>query len=240
VPCFSQPNGNELWALLLEKAFAKYCGSYENLENGYALFGWYVTTGCETLWDFNKSGSKFEHMEVSYNDRHVNSFTEKPGKEGMCTADHFEELLSDYSKQNYIMGASLNSDAADADAVNGLVGGHVYSIITVVKRDDRNASCRSEYDGSLILLRNPWGDDYEWNGDFSDKWSEWNKHPRTKKELAKLRPDWSGGSQSDGMFWMCYDDFIAHFDTVSVAAVNMGTFRGTNNTNHKAPKATCG
>ena len=25
---FAQPNGNELWVLVLEKAFAKYCGSY--------------------------------------------------------------------------------------------------------------------------------------------------------------------------------------------------------------------
>jgi calpain-15 len=34
--CFSKANGNELWVLILEKAFAKLHGSYERIEGGYA------------------------------------------------------------------------------------------------------------------------------------------------------------------------------------------------------------
>ena len=33
-PRFMSPNGNELWAIILEKAYAKWCGSYAALDGG--------------------------------------------------------------------------------------------------------------------------------------------------------------------------------------------------------------
>ena len=33
-PCFSRSNGEELWVLILEKAWAKVHGSYERIESG--------------------------------------------------------------------------------------------------------------------------------------------------------------------------------------------------------------
>ncbi len=36
-PCFSKANGNEMWVLLLEKAYAKIYGSYANIESGIVL-----------------------------------------------------------------------------------------------------------------------------------------------------------------------------------------------------------
>lgn len=35
-PCFSQANGNELWVIILEKAWAKIHGSYERIIGGQA------------------------------------------------------------------------------------------------------------------------------------------------------------------------------------------------------------
>ena len=44
-PLFAKPNGRELWVLLLEKAFAKFMGSYHALDGGYSLWGLQALTG---------------------------------------------------------------------------------------------------------------------------------------------------------------------------------------------------
>lgn len=44
-PLFAQPADGELWVLLLEKAFAKYCGSYGELQGGLTLWALHVMTG---------------------------------------------------------------------------------------------------------------------------------------------------------------------------------------------------
>ena len=46
-PRFMSPNGSELWAIILEKAYAKFCGSYANLDGGHVLWGWHAMTGEE-------------------------------------------------------------------------------------------------------------------------------------------------------------------------------------------------
>ena len=44
-PCFSAANGNELWVIILEKAWAKLHGSYERIEAGFAHEGMRDLTG---------------------------------------------------------------------------------------------------------------------------------------------------------------------------------------------------
>jgi len=44
-PKFTRPNGNELWVLLLEKAFAKLCGNYASLEGGDGIWALRAMTG---------------------------------------------------------------------------------------------------------------------------------------------------------------------------------------------------
>ena len=51
----------------------------------------------------------------------------------------------------------------------------------------------------LIRCRNPWGNEVEWNGKWSDKSSEWSRvDERQKKELEfKI--------ENDGEFWYLID-----------------------------------
>lgn len=59
-PVFSSANGNELWVILLEKAWAKLHGSYERIEAGFAENVMHDLTGApaevieigeDHLWD---------------------------------------------------------------------------------------------------------------------------------------------------------------------------------------------
>lgn len=42
---YSRGHGPEMWVLLLEKAFAKYCGSYEAIKSGWAFEAMIDLTG---------------------------------------------------------------------------------------------------------------------------------------------------------------------------------------------------
>ena len=55
-PIFATPKGNEMWVLLLEKAFAKFCGSYSELSGGHAMWAMQAITGdycCR--WEYNNA-----------------------------------------------------------------------------------------------------------------------------------------------------------------------------------------
>ena len=44
-PLFMKNHGNEMWAILIEKAFAKFCGGYPKLDGGLSVWAWKALTG---------------------------------------------------------------------------------------------------------------------------------------------------------------------------------------------------
>jgi len=62
----------------------------------------------------------------------------------------------------------------------------------------------------MIRMRNPWGNEAEWNGPWSDSSPEWRYIPEEQKAEIGLTFD------RDGEFWMSFQDFLNHFDRVEV------------------------
>lgn len=104
---------------------------------------------------------------------------------------------------NFVMGCSCGAGKRpvdkDAYLACGLQPRHAYSLLNVIEY----CGCR------LVRLRNPWGT-FVWNGEWSDNWPGW-----TVQSRSFLLPN---GFEA-GAFWMPFDQFLRHFDSVEVAKV---------------------
>ncbi|XP_067007649.2 calpain-A isoform X3 [Anabrus simplex] len=176
---------NEFWSALLEKAYAKLHGSYEALKGG---------TTCEAMEDF--TGGVTEMYELN-----------------QAPPNLYKIMLKAYERAS-LMGCSIEPDPSvlEAQTPEGLVKGHAYSI-TRVKYIDISTPGRT---GKipLIRLRNPWGNETEWNGPWSDKSPEWRFIPDHEKEEIGLTFD------DDGEFWMSFKDFEKHFSRLEICNLN--------------------
>ena len=66
----------------------------------------------------------------------------------------------------------------------------------------------------LIRIRNPWGDNNEWKGSWSDKDDHWHLIDPDVKAKIGLQ------YKADGEFWMdFYADFIREFEEVSICTM---------------------
>jgi len=108
MPVFSRSHGNEIWVLLLEKAYAKLHRSY------YALIG--GDTG-EALIDL--SGAPVQSFDL-VSDLHV--------KQQMANG-YLYEKLKEYDERNFLISASTYVKQEDCHP--SLVKAHAYAIIQV-------------------------------------------------------------------------------------------------------------
>ena len=117
----------DVWVMLIEKAWAKVHGGYLNIESGYVYEALSALTGapCYTYY---------------VNDKTVE--------------DNWKQML-DGEKRNYIMCCSsknFNKSGNDSlDATSGLCPNHAY---TVLSAHEVNAGGQVE---RLVKMRNPWG-----------------------------------------------------------------------------------
>lgn len=218
-PLFAQPHENEMYILLLEKAFAKMSGSYGKLSGGYPALGWMALTGCEDLhfWGKNPNGNAWTKRLAA-----TNKIREEPwnfqkmwvkGTSEVNENDKMFEFLAECDQKNYVMSAAIIGKVMEKAREDGLIERHAYTMIQVY----HNENIR------LVQLRNPWGNNHEWNGDWSDTSSKWKEHP----DIA-LKLEWN--NDPDGLFWIDWNHFVNIFHDIQIAAKSMTTPKITKKT----------
>ena len=80
-------------------------------------------------------------------------------------------MLKAADKRNLFMMAATPGSTANNTNNDGLIGGHAYSLISVVEFEHEGQQVR------LLKMRNPWGKG-EWTGDWSDKSEYWTEELR--------------------------------------------------------------
>eukprot|EP00746_Dinoflagellata_sp_MGD_P021666 gnl/MRDRNA2_/MRDRNA2_150577_c0_seq1.p1 gnl/MRDRNA2_/MRDRNA2_150577_c0~~gnl/MRDRNA2_/MRDRNA2_150577_c0_seq1.p1 ORF type:complete len:520 (+),score=123.05 gnl/MRDRNA2_/MRDRNA2_150577_c0_seq1:169-1560(+) len=200
----------EIWPCLLEKAFAKYSGSYEELDGGVSQFAFGALTGCTDLCYCNNDANGWHVNTVAFKSDQVHGDCDIRN-EADPSNEEFLQMLADWDNNNYLLAAGSHSGSDSDKNALGIVQGHAYTILQV-----KMNVAGSGYD--LMQLRNPWGCS-EWSGAWSDNSGLWNDNPDVAEECGWEQAD-------DGLFWMTYDDFSSNYQQVFVCRKNMGENRG--------------
>lgn len=161
-PMFSSANGNELWAILLEKAYAKLHGNYWQLRAGFVSHGMMDLSGCPT------QSYTFPAERADLN----------------AIKDYAEDIwntLVKADKAGWIMcggtpGVDMWTEGGGPDQEFGIVPGHAYSII----------GAKQYKNTRLLNIRNPWGQ-FEWGG----KWSDQDKASWTREMVQAFKPEFN-------------------------------------------------
>ena len=151
---YAQSKGNEIWVMLLEKAWAKVNGGYANIISGLP---------CEALEFLTGLGS------LSYDTENMD-------------ADDINEYKNEIVKnvqiadQNNCLISCSTSSNPQIEKV-GLVEGHAYTLISFTQITTSQG--KKVY---LFKIRNPWSQG-EWNGDWSDKSSLWDSKAKSQVQF---------------------------------------------------------
>ena len=191
----------EIWPLILEKAMAKWAGSYENLDGGHAAWALATLTGWDVQSYTHSGGGSWRKCRLSPDLAHPRSPHDvKYESLGSSHSDEeVFELLTAFEKEEHVMCASSGSgnDTVE-DSKGGIVQGHAYTLIGAHDVDGKK----------LVQLRNPWGQ-FEWKGEWSDGDAKWDEFPKVK---AALKPSVA----DDGIFYMSFENFVKNFRKVDV------------------------
>lgn len=184
---------NEFWTALMEKAYAKLFGSYEALKGG---------SSSEAMEDF--TGGITEVYDLRQN-----------------LPSNFYDIMAKSLKRKSLMGCSIDAvpGQTEAELPNGLIAGHAYSITDVRTIEVQTARVKGKL--QMVRVRNPWGNECEWKGAWSDKSQEWRLIGEEQRQEMGLT------FSNDGEFWMSYQDFISNWHKVEIC--NLGPVESASN-----------
>ncbi|VDK76567.1 unnamed protein product [Litomosoides sigmodontis] len=123
---------------------------------------------------------------------------------------HLMEMMMRGFEMGSLFGCSIEADPGEWEARmhNGLVKGHAYSITGMKMVSGKYVSI------PLLRIRNPWGNEHEWNGAWSDNSKEWKNISQQERDEMGLV------FAHDGEFWMSFNDFLRYFEKMEIC--NLG------------------
>uniref|UniRef100_A0A915Q477 Calpain catalytic domain-containing protein n=1 Tax=Setaria digitata TaxID=48799 RepID=A0A915Q477_9BILA len=124
--------------------------------------------------------------------------------------NHLMEMMMRGFEMGSLFGCSIEADPHQWEARlrNGLVKGHAYSITGMKMVNGPRGRI------PILRIRNPWGNEQEWNGAWSDNSSEWEYISKQQREEMGLV------FAHDGEFWMAFNDFLRYFEKMEIC--NLG------------------
>jgi len=149
---------NEFWPALLEKAYAKYMGSYEKLDGGCPL-----TAALHFIDGF---GEFFKTSDYKSNDK---------------IQELFEDLNAVTGKSSIVTCSSYSIREAEGETASklGILPSHAYTVMGLNQFEIGGKTIQ------LIRIYNPWGKE-EWMGAWSDYSDEMKSLPSIKKQRLGL------------------------------------------------------
>ena len=110
------------------------------------------------------------------------------GHQTSSTKDDLWEIIKKSRQLKSMTAAYIDADPymREARLSNGLVMGHAYTITRIALVEFRGRDVR------LIRLRNPWGNEVEWTGSWSDKSREWDYVSKDLKSGLEYKEEKEG------------------------------------------------
>ncbi len=241
-PLFARPCGNELWVILLEKAFAKYSyNGWRSMNGGQPACALQMLVGVRAYPRFNKRNDGKWSCKIATSKlrgdvyrrecrgapdcgpvRSNEPTTRVATWMSPCHSPLGAQKLEDEelwwelvwcAQAGYLMGCMINSPTEESKTMN-LVGHHMYSLLDIANEPAGIAGVR------LVQLRNPWGSK-EYNGPWCDGSPEW--HTSDGKKIAE-----GVGQQdkSDGTFWMPWETFVLLFTFIEYVPARLNRYVG--------------
>nr|CAB3227597.1 calpain-5-like [Phallusia mammillata] len=190
---------NEFWSALMEKAYAKLVGCYEALNS--------MDAG-SILQDLTGGIVQPQHIRDTVTDAN--------------TKNQLFMELTDTSIGGISMATCWitppTPEEFGTETPEGLVLGHTYAV-NAIKEIKLGTGLLSFFKSDhirLVRLRNPEGTK-EWSGKWSDNSAEWKEISKSEQKKMGLTFD------SDGEFWMSFDDFCKFFTDLSICRIMQST-----------------
>lgn len=202
-----------MWVSLLEKAYAKLHGSYEALEGGLVQ---------DALVDL--TGGAGEEIDMRSAQSQID----------LASGRLWSQLLR-FKQEGFLLGAGSPSGSDVHVSSSGIVQGHAYSILQVCRSRDISVpsdgnlnfflslfpfvlNCQvREVDGhKLVQIRNPWANEVEWNGPWSDSSPEWTD--RMKHKLKHMPQVNSVSTPSDWSFYTLISNLAESITSIKASA----------------------